>query len=796
MASRRSRNAALNQARGRTRKDTDATFKKANATDWPFIVAGTYRRELVVLYKQGNYARCGKSFERVVDPERHGELSKYTTQVGLHERFGVRVIITNMASLNKATGARPWEPNYYTKKVMILVDPSDAYWHARLIKKILSHSHASNYVSNAVVALVRTDRKTGLSTNTDVLLGELMHPGMRGKEIYAVVGESSTPVKRPTLPEYVRTKIVCVGTRVMRVPDTGAKPSTVSSGSVAKKKSSRRDRLIRSQLQQGGRASLKPPVAPLEGLAKDLNERIADELYSAAHTVYNETLSKQGSSHKDARKSVSLLIASPLFVSNAVNTALRDDSLYAKADPKAPTAAEYMAKRQINIAELANEFSSRIQPRIAELDAKALFRPLTKPSPSSGRDALIANEAGAPQLRTFTADVAKKAIGEVAIGCGIWDSFKDWVGYNGFTDDGGFNPGPCPDIVGFGSEPYAHHHHLPKLHHVPDRFLIDPHHGHHHHHHDRNEVKQKVIVRVHTGRRAAKKQNTSTKSVTTTDADGKPITVKEVTNVHDGESSSGEEDVLLDRAHRKHKGLAYRHINSDDDDDHHRHGGAHDGDEYNHLPVVGNHHHHKAPAAATTVLKNHTHVDTPNVSISSTTKLKELDHHRYSNFFDILRESGCLDDGTPSVYLALDNTVLNETNARRARAGGVKQFIQRYRVHCPADAHSLSHPHFKHPTIVGGVLMISAAGVHYAAHTASAGAHLILDTAAALKAAALSTVDFFTGHGIHHHHRFIPFPVLHVHFPRHYHIHPNPVSTAVKTVHAAAHHILDPSAHI
>jgi hypothetical protein len=818
MSSRRSHNSAVRHAAGRTRKDTDALIKKANPSDWPFIASGTYRRELVELYKYGNYARCGKSFERVVN----NELARYTEKIGLHESFGVRVIVTNMASLNKASGARPWERDYYHKKVMIAVDPSEEHWYGRLIERILSHAHPSVDRSRAVTALVRPDRKSSFSTDKIVLLGELMHPSMRGKEVYAVIREGSSHVKRDPVPTYKRKhihhhqegEVLALQLHIGAQLDAPNKPTM---GEAAKKRVSRRDRLIRSQLHQGGRATpLTPPSQPLEGLAKDLNERIASELYGAAHATYQEALSKPGSSHKDARKKVSALIASPLFVSNAVNTAIRDDALYAKADPKTPTAAQYMAKRQLNIAELANEFVSRLQPRVAELDAKTLFRPLSKPAsgtPSAGRDAFIATEP--VPARSFTADVAKKAIDEVTIGHGMWDAFKDWVGYNGFNDDGDCNPGPSPDIVGFSSEPYSHTAHgvLPKVHHVPARYLIDPHghhHRHHHHHHGRNEVKQKVIVRVHTGRREAKKSQTSTKTVTTTGADGVPKVVKEVTKAGgEGEedASSGEDDVMLDRAQRRHKGLAYRHVNSDDDDgdsdDHHKHGDG--SDEYPHVPVVVEavpHHHHNHNKD--TVLKNKTHVDAPGVAITSTTTLKELDHHRYSNFLDILRESGCLEDGVPSVYLALDNTVLTEANAKRARVGGAKLFIERYRVHSPEGVHSLAHPHFKHPTITGGALMISAAGVHYATHAVAAGAHLILDTAAVIKAAALHTVDFLTLHGLHHRHRFLPFPALHVHFPRHYHHHNNAakailhapahVAQAVANkTHAVAHAVLDPS---
>lgn len=754
------RNTLLCQAMGQTSIGSERFIRLANRIDYPRLVGGSFRKELYTLYRHGGYAERGVSFDAVVT---QGALVKHANKIGLFEPFDVRIIVTNGSSLTSASGARPWEKGYVSKKVMIRVDPSDDDWHARLVKKVLTHYDPSGTVShsNLVVAFVKSDRKTSLSaSNPALMIGELM--SLRNAEVYAVVEKSTTTVARKSVGAYVRKTLTREEVRQQLAIASEAieKQQQQDKTAASIKKKSASNMPIRSQIP------LKMPSQPLDDLAKTLNERIGNEIFAATSAAYEQGLAEGKGKHVAGRKAVEALIADPLFVTRAVHKAIaEDDSVYAKADPLTPTAQKYWAKRQMNIASLVNEFSSKIAPRVSELNVSSLYRPVGSGKQKAAAAASAGNAGNLPigdslgaSARSFNADLAKKAIADASIGCGLWDSFKHWVGYDGCCDDGGPGYGPACD-VGYRGAPFCGYNHgcLPALHCVPNRCITDPHHGHHHHHHDKNVVKQKVIVRVHGGgRRAAKK--------------GAHV---HVAKDGDESASSGDEAVDFDRAQRRAKGMAWRHVNSDgEDDDHEGHAIVDCDDEYCNHPVVAlskghnNHHHGQAPAVSV-VTKNKVIVGGEDYHHHH----HHLDKNNYSNFLAILNEAGCVTDGKDSVYLALSNTVLTDANMAKVRAGGCGKFIDRYRVMCHTDAHSLHHGCFRHPTITGGVLMISVAGVHYALHAVEAGAALVLAAGAALKHATVDTVHFVTCPGYGHHVRFLPFPALHIHFPHHGHRH-------------------------
>lgn len=742
-------------------------FRAANRLDWGQINSGAYRTELVALYQHSRLARSGVSFESAVTT---GRLAGVAKELGLFEEFRLRVVIVNAGTDAKGVGYAPWEPGYFLKRIMLSVDPCDAeHFLVRLERKILAHYEpdAEALHSGLVVRLYEGGRE--LSTEPAKLLGQLM--AMRSREIRAVVIRTQSVVSRPVPPAYVRRVL-----KAVEVSGGGGKAiamveqKTFATKSAARR-AKRRERLVGAPLQAGKAGAesdaFKAPSQPLTGLAKDLCERIGQELYGSASATYARELEKPGGSHKAARAAVDALIADPLFVNGAVSRAVRDDAIYAKADEAAPTASAYWAKRNMNIAEMINSISSNVARTVGGTKASVLFKPADKSKTSIAAAAsaaaatdttgqlLIAGDSNGVRLgKPFTGDIAKKAFSDASIGCGIWDCFKEWCGFNAHCDD---------DALGYPTAQHCHpflgsgHSLLPRVHCVPPRC-------HSHHAHEKNVIKQKVVVRIHAARRQAKRAHRRGGQHQQPAAENVRVVPAAVTAGEDSDSS-GEEDMLLDMAHRKEAGLPYRHINSDGEEDEDADDGG-DKDEFcPHLLAAKK----GVSVKETTEMKTVTKMDT------GSAKVKHIDSVKYSNFMKVVHESGCLsaaDSASPFVLLALDNSVLTDANLARIRNSkeGCAGFIRRYKVACHPDARDLSHPCFRHPTIVGGVLLVSAAGVHFAAHAAAAGAKLVLAAGAVLTHATLHTVHFVTHPHLPAHVHLLPFPALHHHFPKHSHV--------------------------
>lgn len=727
------RNHAYGQFFGRTSLSLTGALRSANRTDWARICSGTYRSELVTLYKHSGLAQRGVSFVAAVSS---GQLSPMGKEIGVLEAFRTKVIVTDRNSLAGAVGHRAWESKRRFKKIMINVDPHDDHWLVRFVRKILKHYESNHSLhSRLSVELYEKGAEKRLSSEGRVLMGQLMANPSR--EIYAIVVESSTVQDRPVPPEYVRRTL-------KKREEPAAKPveQPVLSKAAARR-AKRKERMIKAPLQsQHKEVTLKMPEKPLEGLSNIISERISSELYESASETYRKSL--ETGNHKSARSAVDALIADPMFVAHSVAKAMTDDSIYSKVDASTPTAAAYWSKRGANIGDMINTVSTSISRSVTDMNASAMFKPVdmkTKLAHDTGKALPIGDDQNARVGKPFNGDIAKKAFSDATIGCGIWDSFKDWLscGINACGDNGGPDFGPTTSFCGNHYRFAPFHGHcdslLPRVHCVPHRC-----------HDDKNVIKQKVVLRIHGARRKAKKHhNHGVVAV-----GGVPHVVA-VPVAGEDSDSSGDEEVSYDRAMRKHHGLAYRNVHSDgeeDDDDN-------DEDEFLPSAVVV-----KEKVATT-------------VTATTDYGYGHIDQVKYSNFLSLVKESGHLNDTRPYVLLALDNGLLTANNMAKIRASkeGVKGFISRYMVHCHSDARDLHHSCFRHPTLLGGALLVSAAGVHFAAHTVATGARLVLAAGAALGHATLHAVHFLTCPVLPGHVRFLPFHYLHHHFPKHGHTH-------------------------
>jgi hypothetical protein len=729
----RIRNYAYAQLFGQTSLSPVSVLRSANRTDWSKICSGAYRTELVTLYKCAGLAERGVSF---VDAVSAGQLSAVGKEIGIFESFRVKVIVTDRNSLANAPGYRAWETKRRFKKVMIVVDPGDENWLPRLIRKVLGH-YESNPAFHPNLDVDFYERGGEKRIGDSKLLRYLMANPSR--EIYSLVEMSTTVRTRPEIPMYVRKTLKMREAAVVKI----AEEPTLSKA--AARRARRRERMIKAPMQGQQKAvALKMPEKPLEGLSKDLSERISSEMFDQASATYKKTLNT--SNHKNARAAVDALIADPMFVTRSVAKAVTDDSLYAKTSPSTPTAAAYWSKRGANIGDMINTISTSVSRGVSDMNAGAMFKSIDSKASASktfadtGKSLPIGEDQNASIGKAFTGDIAKKAFSDATIGCGIWDCFKDWIGcgVNACGDNGGHDFGPANDVCLTGAPHYRcapFYDHcdslLPRVHCVPHRC-----------HDDRNVIKQKVVLRIHGARRKAKHSHHHGVAV------GVAPHVVAVPVAGEDSDSSGDEEVSYDRAMRRQHGLAYRNVHSDgeEDDD------CDDEDEFcSDMTSI------EKKVETTVITSGHGHID----------------QVKYSNFLSLVKESGHLSDSKPYVLLALDNNVLTASNMSKIRASkeGCRGFVSRYMVYCHKDAHDLHHPCFHHPTLLGGVLMVSAAGVHFAAHAAEAGAHLVLATGATLAHATLHAVHFLTCPLFPHHVRILPFHYLHHHFPKHGHGH-------------------------
>jgi len=722
----RVRNQAYAQLFGQTSLNPVGVLRSANRTDWAKICSGAYRTELVTLYKHAGLALRGVSF---VDAVSSGQLAPLGKEIGIFESFRTKVIVTDRNSLSNLPGYRAWEPGRRAKKVMISVDPCDQHALLRLVHKVLGH-YEPDPLRHKDLTVEFYERGGEKRIDGKALMRYLMANPSR--EIYCLVAVSDTVQIREVPPAYARKVL-------KRLEATVTKPAEEPALSKAAiRKARRKERAIKGPIHGQQKASgTLVPDKPLEGLAKDLSERISSELYEQASATYRAGL--EAGNHKSARSAVDALIADPIFVSRSVAKAVTDDALYAKADPSNPTAAAFWSKRGANIGDMINTVSTSVSRGVSDMNAGAMFKPLDCRTKSfatdTGKALPIGEDQNAKVGKAFTGDIARKAFSDATIGCGIWDCFRDWLGcgVNACGDGGGHDFGPA-GALHYRCAPFSQHcgAPLPRVHCVPHRCRDD-----------RNVVKQKVILRIHGSRRKAKHSHHHGVAV------GAAPHVVVVPTAGEDSDSSGDDEVSYDRAMRKQHGLAYRNVHSDGEEDEDR------GDEDEFFP------------ATTSVTDKITTV----VAVSAHDN--HIDQARYSNFLSLVKESGHLNDPKPYVLLALDNTILTASNMTKIKASkeGCRGFVSRYMVYCPKDASDLRHHCFRHPGIAGGVLLVSAAGVHFAAHAAETGAHLVLATGSALSGATLRAVHFLGCPLVPRHVRLLPFHYLHHHFPKHGHAH-------------------------